>query len=81
MPELPEVETVVRALRPLLVGRTIKSFSTDWEKQIKTHTLVSCLCFCTEFAFDSYCCNAWCAVCNFLMTPKSAMTNAHGFLI
>lgn len=29
------METVVRALRKPLVGRTIKSFTTDWEKAIK----------------------------------------------
>ncbi len=30
MPELPEVETVVRGLRPLLTGRTILSARYDW---------------------------------------------------
>jgi formamidopyrimidine-DNA glycosylase len=35
MPELPEVETVVRGLNQYLVGHTIKSFSFDWPKTIK----------------------------------------------
>lgn len=34
MPELPEVETVVRGLREPLIGHTIQSMWTDWEKQI-----------------------------------------------
>ena len=34
MPELPEVETVVRGLREPLVGRRIESLWTDWEKSI-----------------------------------------------
>lgn len=34
MPELPEVETTVRALRPLLVGRTLLSVENDWPNQI-----------------------------------------------
>lgn len=37
MPELPEVETVARALRPRAVGRTIVGFETNWPKQITTH--------------------------------------------
>ena len=32
MPELPEVETVVRHLRPLLTGRTITGFTAHWHK-------------------------------------------------
>jgi formamidopyrimidine-DNA glycosylase len=36
MPELPEVETVVRGLNQYLVGHTIKSFDFDWPKTIKT---------------------------------------------
>ena len=32
MPELPEVETVVRQLRPLLTGRTIRGFEAPWHK-------------------------------------------------
>ena len=32
MPELPEVETIVRQLRALIVGRTIARFSADWER-------------------------------------------------
>lgn len=36
MPELPEVETVVRGIRNALVGRTIQSIWTDWPKIIAT---------------------------------------------
>lgn len=35
MPELPEVETIARELRPLLDGATIREFWTDWPKAIK----------------------------------------------
>jgi formamidopyrimidine-DNA glycosylase len=35
MPELPEVETIARELRPLLVGRTITDAWFDWPRQIK----------------------------------------------
>ena len=35
MPELPEVETIARELRPLLVGRTITGVWLDWPRQIK----------------------------------------------
>ncbi len=35
MPELPEVETVVRDLRKKIVGRTITAVWTDWPKAIK----------------------------------------------
>jgi formamidopyrimidine-DNA glycosylase len=38
MPELPEVETVVRGLRPSLVGRRIESMWYDWEKSIHSPT-------------------------------------------
>lgn len=34
MPELPEVETVVRAIRPDLVGRTIQSAWLDWPRAL-----------------------------------------------
>jgi formamidopyrimidine-DNA glycosylase len=34
MPELPEVETTVRDLRPQLVGRTIRRASVTWHKTI-----------------------------------------------
>ena len=34
MPELPEVETVVRALRDPLVGRTFSGFESYWPNQI-----------------------------------------------
>ena len=36
MPELPEVETVVRGLNQYLVGHTILSFDFDWPKTVKT---------------------------------------------
>lgn len=36
MPELPEVETVVRGLRAPLIGRTIKDVWYDWPKVIRT---------------------------------------------
>ncbi|MBP7997974.1 MAG: bifunctional DNA-formamidopyrimidine glycosylase/DNA-(apurinic or apyrimidinic site) lyase [Chloroflexi bacterium] len=36
MPELPEVETVVRALRPQLVGRTIQTVRNQWPRHIAT---------------------------------------------
>jgi formamidopyrimidine-DNA glycosylase len=35
MPELPEVETIARELRPLVVGRTITDAWLDWPNQIK----------------------------------------------
>jgi formamidopyrimidine-DNA glycosylase len=35
MPELPEVETVVRTLRPLLVGRTITDFQLYWPRTLQ----------------------------------------------
>jgi formamidopyrimidine-DNA glycosylase len=34
MPELPEVETIVRELRPQLTGRTITGVQNDWPNQI-----------------------------------------------
>ncbi len=36
MPELPEVETVVRDLRPLLVGRAIVGATVRWKRTIAT---------------------------------------------
>lgn len=39
MPELPEVETVVRALRQPLIGRTITGVRNDWPRHISTPTL------------------------------------------
>jgi formamidopyrimidine-DNA glycosylase len=36
MPELPEVETVVRGLRAPLVGRTVRGIWHDWHKVIRT---------------------------------------------
>lgn len=36
MPELPEVETVVRSLRQPLIGRRIEAMWYDWEKTIAT---------------------------------------------
>lgn len=38
MPELPEVETVVRAVRPSLIGRVIVALHNDWPRHIVTHT-------------------------------------------
>jgi formamidopyrimidine-DNA glycosylase len=38
MPELPEVETVVRGLRPDIVGHKIESMWFDWEKTIHSPT-------------------------------------------
>ena len=35
MPELPEVETIARELRPLILGRTIIDAWFDWPRQIK----------------------------------------------
>lgn len=34
MPELPEVETIVRGLRPLLIGKTIRSAEVLWERAL-----------------------------------------------
>lgn len=39
MPELPEVETVVRALRQPLIGRTITGVRNDWPRHIGTPSL------------------------------------------
>jgi formamidopyrimidine-DNA glycosylase len=36
MPELPEVETVVRDLRPRVVGRTIVGAKINWDRTIET---------------------------------------------
>jgi len=36
VPELPEVETIVRGLRKPLIGRTVTGFWTDWPSQIVT---------------------------------------------
>jgi formamidopyrimidine-DNA glycosylase len=36
VPELPEVETIVRGLRKPLLGRTVTGFWTDWPSQIVT---------------------------------------------
>ncbi|MGI8928361.1 MAG: bifunctional DNA-formamidopyrimidine glycosylase/DNA-(apurinic or apyrimidinic site) lyase [Candidatus Limnocylindrales bacterium] len=35
MPELPEVETIARELRPLVIGRRITGVSLDWPRQVK----------------------------------------------
>ena len=34
MPELPEVETVARGIRPSLVGRTISNVEVDWARSV-----------------------------------------------
>jgi formamidopyrimidine-DNA glycosylase len=39
MPELPEVETVVRALREPLIGRTVMGVRNDWPRHIHMPTL------------------------------------------
>ncbi|MGD0977347.1 MAG: DNA-formamidopyrimidine glycosylase [Minisyncoccia bacterium] len=39
MPELPEVETIVRELSRKVIGRRILDAWTDWPKTIKTHSL------------------------------------------
>ena len=36
MPELPEVETIARSLRPLLTGRTILSVDLRWKRTLAT---------------------------------------------
>jgi len=36
MPELPEVETVVRGLRPALVGRQVQAMWCDWPRAVHT---------------------------------------------
>ena len=38
MPELPEVETVARDLRPRLVGATIVGARSSWARTLRTHT-------------------------------------------
>ncbi len=38
MPELPEVETVARDLRPRIVGATMVGARTTWERTLRTHT-------------------------------------------
>lgn len=38
MPELPEVETVVRGIRPSLIGKTIMNLWTDWPRSLNTTT-------------------------------------------
>jgi len=37
MPELPEVETVVRDLRPRIVGAQIRAARTSWSRTLRTH--------------------------------------------
>ncbi len=38
MPELPEVETVTRDLRPRIVGATITGARVSWPRTVRTHT-------------------------------------------
>jgi formamidopyrimidine-DNA glycosylase len=38
MPELPEVETVARDLRPRIVGATITGARASWARTLRTHT-------------------------------------------
>jgi formamidopyrimidine-DNA glycosylase len=35
MPELPEVETIVRSCRPRLVGRVVEDFEARWARQVR----------------------------------------------
>ncbi len=41
MPELPEVETVARDLRPRIVGATITDARTSWARTLRTHEPVA----------------------------------------
>src|SRR6266550_2315744 len=41
MPELPEVETVARDLRPRLVGATIVGARSSWARTLRTHDPIS----------------------------------------
>src|SRR6185436_3527759 len=41
MPELPEVETVARDLRPRLVGATIVGARVSWARTLRTHDPVA----------------------------------------
>ena len=41
MPELPEVETVVRSLQPDIIGEMIIQFDTPWRKVIATPEVIS----------------------------------------
>jgi formamidopyrimidine-DNA glycosylase len=38
MPELPEVETVARDLRPLILGETITGARSSWARTLRSHT-------------------------------------------
>ena len=38
MPELPEVETVARDLRPRILGATITGARCSWARTLRTHT-------------------------------------------
>lgn len=53
MPELPEVETVVRALRPRLVGRTIRAVRNAWPRHIATPDLPELCARVTGLQFES----------------------------
>ena len=39
MPELPEVETVCRTLRPHLIGKTISLFHLNWHRTLEQPSL------------------------------------------
>ena len=39
MPELPEVEIIVRGLRGALIGRTISGVRVDWPRSLATHSV------------------------------------------
>ena len=38
MPELPEVETVVRSIAPKIIGKRINSIHVFWDKTLATHS-------------------------------------------
>ena len=38
MPELPEVETVVRSIAPKIIGKKINSIHVYWDKTLATHS-------------------------------------------
>ncbi len=53
MPELPEVETVARLIRPGLVGRRITNVSVTWKRSIGSQTVPSFVSAVTGARFDS----------------------------
>ena len=60
MPELPEVETVCRSLRPFLIGKTVEKCEVKEEKLIKSSTAAEfvqdiCGSTFTALRFSSFC--------------------------